>query len=444
MVQNLRHDDDAIGDSSTSSRDDWPGFADVFPSSKFGPRPVVVMDGGMGTTLQAPPFSQNIDSALWSSELLATSEGRETLVRLHATWVDAGAECIGSNSYQSFLPLFLPNTSSHNCTQEAREKMLSALTCITLASPEVTSSSSISSTSRGYFPVLSLGPFGAVCYPGQEYAGLYPAPFGSRETPTKIAFDVEAITLPSVPVTSDLEEDNLMAFHLQRMTDFVEAEEWNRMKLIAFETIPVVKEARAIRRAMKVFNGQLQGRDGKGKTRLPFYISFVFPLDGHGRIRYPDASMTGLPLDEQMGELVEAVFGAREGEEEVDGFGINCSNPTRIGQVIESLHKAMTASGDVAKRTRKPWLVLYPDGGAVYDVFTKAWSNPLGLTVERWASHLAENVEASLAIQLKRTGIQDDDALWGGVIAGGCCKAGPEAIRALGKELASRSLTTLA
>ncbi|SGY48973.1 BQ5605_C001g00721 [Microbotryum silenes-dioicae] len=444
MVQGSRHDDAmaAMADSSPRSRnDDWPGFTDVFPSSKFGPTPVVVMDGGMGTTLQAPPFSQNIDSALWSSELLATSEGRETLARLHATWVEAGAECIG---YQSFLPLFLPRTSTHNCTQEAHETMLSALKCITSTSPEVRSTSSFSSTSRGHFPVLSLGPFGAVCYPGQEYAGLYPSPFGSRGTPAKIAYDVEAITLPSVPVTHDPEEDNLTAFHLRRLNDFVEAKEWNRMKLIAFETIPVVKEARATRRAMQIFNGRIAGNDGRSKARLPFYISFVFPLDGQGRIRYPDAGMVGSSLDEQMELLVEAVFGDREGEEVADGFGINCSNPTRIEEVLQSLHKAMKASSDVAKRTEKPWLVLYPDGGAVYDVFTKTWSNPLGLTVEQWASLLVENVESSLAIQSKRMGSRGDEALWGGVIAGGCCKAGPEAIRALGKELAARKLTTLA
>lgn len=37
----------------------------LFPSSSFGERPVVILDGGMGTTLQAPPFELGLDSALW-------------------------------------------------------------------------------------------------------------------------------------------------------------------------------------------------------------------------------------------------------------------------------------------------------------------------------------------------------------------------------------------
>jgi homocysteine S-methyltransferase len=35
---------------------------------------------------------------------------------------------------------------------------------------------------------LSLGPFGAQLQPGQEYAGLYPVPYGRKETPSKLGF----------------------------------------------------------------------------------------------------------------------------------------------------------------------------------------------------------------------------------------------------------------
>lgn len=34
--------------------------------SQLGAQPVVILDGGMGTTLQAPPFELSLDSALWS------------------------------------------------------------------------------------------------------------------------------------------------------------------------------------------------------------------------------------------------------------------------------------------------------------------------------------------------------------------------------------------
>lgn len=51
-------------------------------------------DGGMGTTLQAPTFNLALDSALWSSELLASQSGRDQLVRLHDTWIEAGADIV--------------------------------------------------------------------------------------------------------------------------------------------------------------------------------------------------------------------------------------------------------------------------------------------------------------------------------------------------------------
>lgn len=94
-------------------------LAELFSGPEFGQ--VVIMDGGMGTTLQvsimtaptscpglrltpwlgsrpaqAPPFELGLDSNLWSSELLATDEGKQTLVKLHQAWVNAGAQVIGS------------------------------------------------------------------------------------------------------------------------------------------------------------------------------------------------------------------------------------------------------------------------------------------------------------------------------------------------------------
>jgi len=46
--------------------------------------------------MQAPPFELALDSTLWSSELLATEEGKANLVKLHQTWIAAGAQVIGS------------------------------------------------------------------------------------------------------------------------------------------------------------------------------------------------------------------------------------------------------------------------------------------------------------------------------------------------------------
>lgn len=41
------------------------GFESLVPSSASQRRRVLILDGGMGTTLQAPPFELELASALW-------------------------------------------------------------------------------------------------------------------------------------------------------------------------------------------------------------------------------------------------------------------------------------------------------------------------------------------------------------------------------------------
>lgn len=81
-------------------------------------------------------------------------------------------------SYQSSLPLFLPAQKTYT-----QSDLSLALSIMTAALPVITSST-LASTSRGPpRAVLSLGPFGAQVQPGQEYAGLYPAPLRGSPYP---------------------------------------------------------------------------------------------------------------------------------------------------------------------------------------------------------------------------------------------------------------------
>jgi homocysteine S-methyltransferase len=57
----------------------------------------VILDGGLATQLEAMGF--DIDSELWSAALLA-SEPR-AIVDAHLAYLEAGAECIISASYQA-------------------------------------------------------------------------------------------------------------------------------------------------------------------------------------------------------------------------------------------------------------------------------------------------------------------------------------------------------
>lgn len=225
--------------------------------------------------------------------------------------------------------------------------------------------SSLSSTSRSLRPLsaLSLGPFGAQCSPGQEYAGLYPKPFGQHSTPSSISYSpIAGSILPlsealeRVGTTKDHEEDHLAAWHLTRLENFAKSSSFSDISLLAFETTPVIHEARAIRRAMSIFNSSLPST-----SRKPFYISFVFILV-EGKPIFPDLLHQSRGLAAQAQLIVEATFGSFEGEkvelETPNGIGINCTNPVQINTVVHHLGAAMAAVTSKAPATERPWLVV--------------------------------------------------------------------------------------
>ncbi|GAA5835743.1 hypothetical protein JCM11251_007415 [Rhodosporidiobolus azoricus] len=420
-------------------------FSTVFPADRYGVDPVVLLDGGMGTTLQAPPFELALDSALWSSELLGTDEGKAQLTKLHHAWIEAGADVVETCTYQSSLPLFLNPPS----TSYTDDQVSTSLDTMTAALPVAVASCSHSSAANKQSPVsaLSLGPYGSSLQPGQEYGGLYPSPFGpadaSYTTPSKAACLSSA--LEAAPLPLDLvrlpgqahHEAHLAAWHLRRLLDFSTSPAFDSpyLPLIAFETVPVLAEARAIRRAMAAFNAH---PSRQGKQPKAWYISFVFPRvnsdSKEERVRFPDPApeVASLPsLAAQADAIVAASFGdldssAGEAYALPGGIGFNCTSPLHAKSVVEALSSAL-ASASLSKQGQKPWLLLYPDGGATYDVHTRSWHTPEGLTDEKWAVLVAD------AAQLGR-----EKRVWGGVAVGGCCKAGPTAIAALGREVRGR------
>ncbi|GAA5840798.1 hypothetical protein JCM9279_001224 [Rhodotorula babjevae] len=412
-----------------------PTFAGLFPPA----RRVVILDGGMGTTLQAPPFELPLDSALWSSELLADEAGRQQLDRLHRTWIDAGADIVETCTYQSSLPLFLPSSRAPTPaeTSTALATMTAALpvacsSCANHPSP----SSSTPSSSRAQV-ALSLGPYGSALQPGQEYTGAYPAPFGPAASaapdarPASSAEALAAVPLPLDAVrgagVSD-DEAHLAAWHLQRLVHFSESSAAGaQVGLVAFETVPSLAEVRAVRRAAHVFSTLHADR-----PQPPFYISLVFPRatpDGAAAdVRFPDAALAHLDsLDAQLAVLVDALLSPAAGLAVPAGLGFNCTSPLAARGVVRALGEAVAARPPSPASAAKPWLVLYPDGGAVYDVRSRTWSHPAGLTDASWAALVADAVGDALG-----------SGAWEGVVAGGCCKAGPGAIRALRNEVERR------
>lgn len=311
------------------------------------------------------------------------------------------------------------------------------------------SSSSRSASSK---VVLSLGPYGATLSPGQEYAGLYPPPFGPA------GFDPE----PTSQASNHAEgaddagyEAALTAFHLSRLRVFAaDPDTWSAIAWLAFETIPLLREIRAIRRAVGALRTELRKAGRVHEKEKPFWIASAYPK---GKIGQRDAR--GDPVE--MGPVVEALVavlpvlevsgsegewaadGTGEGEGKgaakeadgtgrlralelapiPDGMGINCTHPLALPVLVG----ALSGSVSTYRLPTKPWLTLYPDGGAVYDVVSKSWSGT-ELPPQQWAERLM-----ALAHEAEGTGV------WGGVVLGGCCKSSFEEIAAL-RALADRPM----
>jgi len=244
------------------------------------------------------------------------------------------------------------------------------------------------STSTGV--VLSLGPYGATLRPGQEYAGLYPPPYGPGQD-TNCASDPESYI--SV----------LAEFHLSRLRIYAADPSWDKVQWIAFETVPVLSEMAAIRRAM----GQLAA-DGKTK---PFWITAAFPGGKHGQLDEQGDSVPVL-------RVVEAMLGGEEVRP--TGVGINCTNPGYLPSLLAQFAAAVKS----LELETKPWLVAYPDGGAVYDVVSRTWTEA-SVGPDEWAQNLL--------------GVVEGQEEWEGCVLGGCCKSSFAEIGALRRAVDRRA-----
>lgn len=124
----------------------------------------LVLDGGLATELEANGF--DIEGHLWSAALLQTNP--QAIVAAHCAYLDAGADCIISASYQASRAGFM----SQGLSAEAADQLI--LDSVALACqardlylsrhPELL---------RQPLVAASIGPYGATLADGSEYSGNY-------------------------------------------------------------------------------------------------------------------------------------------------------------------------------------------------------------------------------------------------------------------------------
>ncbi len=124
----------------------------------------VLLDGGLATELEAQ--GHDIGTTLWSAELLRSNP--QAIVRAHRAYLDAGAECIISASYQAsrqgFETLGLSVAEADQLIASAVALAIEARDLFLAAHPDLT------------WPPLvaaSVGPYGAALHDGSEYRGRY-------------------------------------------------------------------------------------------------------------------------------------------------------------------------------------------------------------------------------------------------------------------------------
>jgi homocysteine S-methyltransferase len=168
----------------------------------------------------------------------------------------------------------------------------------------------------------------------------------------------------------DCSFEDLVGFHSRRIAVLGQT----NADFLAFESIPSLEEARAILSALQPY------------PDLAAYLSFT--------------CRDGIHISH--GETLGACAELLDKRPQVIGMGVNCTAPELIGSLI----------GELAKITSKP-IIVYPNSGEQWDAVHRCWQGDgqiqaFGELAERW---------------------RDAGAQW----IGGCCRTGPEHVRAVAR-----------
>jgi len=179
----------------------------------------LLLDGGLATQLEAQGC--DIGNELWSASLLSSNP--EQIVAAHRAYLDVGAECLATASYQASREGYANQGLSH---EVADALMLLSVVLAKAACEEAGKDAAIAA---------SLGPYGAMLHDGSEYTGNY-----------------------------GVSSDALKAFHEPRLRLFDGA----AVDVLALETIPSMQEAEVLCDLLR-------------DCRTPSWISFSCRDAGH-------------------------------------------------------------------------------------------------------------------------------------------------------------------
>ncbi len=254
----------------------------------------ILLDGGLATALEEK--GHNLDDPLWSARLLI--EKPEAIHGVHTDYLEAGADCITTSSYQASLQGF----SAKGLSKNDGLNLLQLSTNLAVEARDFFWSHPANRRDR-LRPLVaaSIGPYGAFLADGSEYTGAYA-----------------------------IDDDALYEFHRSRWQVLASSP----ADLLACETLPSLREARVLLQLLEETPGRWA------------WLSF--------------SCRDGLHLSDgtPFADAVRACSSAPE----VTAVGINCTAPRFISSLIEQARGATDLpvivypnSGEVYDPEAKRW-----------------------------------------------------------------------------------------
>ena len=248
-----------------------------------------VLDGGLATELERAGC--DLASPLWSGEVLRIQP--EKVLAVHRSYLEAGADCLLTASYQLSAMGFREIGLTAN---DARRSIQQSVALAEQARRDYAQSEiDAGHKSRPIWIAGSLGAYGAALHNGAEFHGNY-----------------------------EIGRGELVAFHAER----IDAMQDTNADFLAFETVPSLAEAEAILEALS------QHPD------LAAYISFTCR----------DGSHTG------HGEPIEACARLLDSAPNIIALGINCTAPRHALSLIQRIRAASSKCIAVYPNSGETWV----------------------------------------------------------------------------------------
>lgn len=171
-----------------------------------------IIDGALGTYIEDKGY--DVKDKLWSAKFLQDSP--EVIEQVHTDYLEAGADCIITASYQASYEGFIEK----GCSEQEAKKLIQS--SIILAQKVRNKFWKNTDKTNRVKPLVaaSIGPYGAYLADGSEYTGDY-----------------------------NISDDELFNFHKKRLQAIIET----KPDILACETLPSLHEAKIILKALREF-----------------------------------------------------------------------------------------------------------------------------------------------------------------------------------------------